>query len=71
MSASGLELVTDFQYYKKTKIREVDAVAAYVCQLGDEGWELTQSRHPNQTQISARLSHIRHCTSRGRRNRSP
>lgn len=41
LGGNGLELVTDFQYYKKAAIKEVDAVAAFIAKLGSEGWELT------------------------------
>jgi len=41
MGTNGLELVTDFQYYKKTGGKEADVVAAFIAKLGSEGWELT------------------------------
>ena len=40
MGENGLQLVTDFQYYKTQGITETDAVASFIAKLGNEGWEL-------------------------------
>lgn len=40
MTVSGLEMVTDFQDFKRRGISELTAVAQFIAQLGDDGWEL-------------------------------
>lgn len=57
MGPSGLELVTDFQYYKKERISEADAVAGCIAQLGDEGWELVAVSAPEKTAVGQATSY--------------
>ena len=40
LGVGGLELVTDFQYFKKAGTTEANVVAAFIAKLGSEGWEL-------------------------------
>jgi len=55
-SATGAELVTDFQQYKSTSgASEQNLVAKMIYELGEEGWEMVYGQ-PNTTHSTQHLT---------------